>query len=998
MDHAHHGVMEKQQKANGRLRIEPWGIVLALTWSVLVLISYFWNAHQTRSLLVDQVRTELRANFFKDLTFRQWATHHGGVYVPITNTQHPDPYVAFLPERDIVTPSGRKLTLINPALMVRQFNELAREKYGAEGHISGIKPLNPINAPDAWERTAYTQLQQGAEEVTGVSDIKGASYLRLIRPMMMGQECLLCHAQQGFKAGDFSGGVSVSVALAPIEQLFNEKNSVLIGAHFILWLFGLTGIILGKTLLARRVAEREQAHAALAENEQRTRAIVASSLDAIITIDAEGHITGWNEQAELTFGWAAHEVIGVPITETIIPERYRHAHQQGVANALGNSCGMMLNRRVEISAVRRDGAEIPVELSIVTTIIGGSPAFCAFLRDISSRKEVQQKMERDFVMQRTVARVLEITMQEASFTERLTQILKETLSVPWLQLQAKGSVFVVGEDGQSLEMVAHHGMSDETMSRCAVVQFGDCLCGKVALRQEIIHKPCIDHDHDHRSPAMTEHGHYCLPIMSGERLLGVFNLYIVPHHPRSEDELQLLTAVSHAIGAMIQHHEAEQRLRYNAYHDMLTGLPNRPLFNDRLMHCMARHSRHADYLFAVLFLDLDRFKVINDSLGHAVGDRLLVEVAKRLRVFSRPEDTVARLGGDEFTLLLDGIRSPDDASRIAARIHDELRVPYQLDGNEVFAPCSIGIAIGEKNYREAAEVMRDADTAMYHAKQQGGARSVVFGKKMHDRAIERLKTEADLRRALEDGELRVHYQPIFSAISGRIEGFEALVRWPADSERMISPAEFIPIAEETGIILELGLWVLREACRQVGIWQRTLPDCAHLHVSVNLSGRQLMQGDLPDSIDNVLEGLDFNPASLRLEITESVLMANAEVSSKLITQLRQRGIHFYIDDFGTGYSSLSYLHRFPFDALKIDRSFVAKLGSGEEHVKLVETIVAIAQNFGMKVIAEGVELPAQRDKLRHLGCEFLQGYLLAHPLPASEVEALLRQQLPLETV
>lgn len=652
----------------------------------------------------------------------------------------------------------------------------------------------------------------------------------------------------------------------------------------------------------------------------------------------------------------------------------------------------MLNRRVEISALRRDGVEIPVELSIAAIVLDGKPAFSAFLRDISQRKYVEQKMERDYIMQRTVASVLEISMQVAPFEERLTRILQETLSVPWLQLQAKGSVFVIGSNGQSLQMVAHHGMSAKALSRCEVVQFGDCLCGKAALRQEVIYKSCVDHDHDHRFPEMDEHGHYCLPIMSGERLLGVFNLYIDPHHPRSEDEVRLLKAVSHAIGAMIQHHEVEDKLRHNAYHDELTGLPNRILFNDRLTQCMARCARHRDYLFAVLFLDLDRFKVINDSLGHAVGDQLLVEVARRLKAISRPEDTVARLGGDEFTLLLDGIRSEDDASRIAARIHEELRMPYQLEGNEVFAPCSIGIAIGAREYREAAEVMRDADTAMYHAKQQGGARSVVFGEKMHARAIERLKTEAELRRALEDGDLRVHYQPIFSARSGRIEGFEALVRWPADSERMISPAEFIPIAEETGIIVELGLWVLREACRQVGIWQRTLPECAHLHVSVNLSSRQLMQGDLLDSIDAVLEGLDFDPATLRLEITESVLMANAEANSLLIAQLRQRGIRFYIDDFGTGYSSLSYLHSFPFDALKIDRSFVSRLGSGEEYTKLVETIVAIAQNFGMKVIAEGVELPTQRDQLCNLGCEFLQGYLLSHPLPASEVERLLCEQ------
>jgi len=990
--------METQNKPNGRLRIGPWWIVLALAWTVVVLISYLWNAHQTRSLLLDQARIELRANYFKDLTFRQWATHHGGVYVPVTATQQPDPYIAFLPERDIVTPSGRHLTLINPALMVRQFNELAHEQYGAEGHISGIKPLNPINTPDAWERTAYKQLQNGAEEVTGVSEIKDAPYLRLIRPMIMAQECLMCHAQQGFKAGDFSGGVSVSVALTPIERLFEEKNSVLLGAHFFLWLLGLSGITLGKTLLGQHVSEREQAYAALAENEQRTRAIVASTLDAIITIDASGNVTGWNEQAEMIFGWLAREVIGRPITETIIPERFKQAHEQGVAKALAMHNGEMLNRRIEVMAVRRDGVEISIELSLAAITLNGKPAFSAFLRDISQRKKVQQKMERDFIMQQTVATVLEISMQVAPFEERLTKILEQTLSVPWLKLQSRGTVFVVGDDGDTLEMVAHHGISDAIVSGCAHVKFGHCLCGQAAERREILYKSSIDDDHHHHAPEMQEHGHYCLPIMSGERLLGVFNLYLDSGHPRDEEELQLLAAVSHAIGGMIQRHEAETKLQHNAYHDELTGLPNRTLFYDRLTQCLTRRSRQSGYLFAVLFLDLDRFKVINDSLGHGVGDRLLIEVATRLQSISRPEDTVARLGGDEFTVLLDDIRSELDASRIAARIHEELREPYHLDGHQVIAPCSIGIAIGERHYREAAEIMRDADTAMYHAKQQGGARSVIFGEGMHARAIARLKTEADLRRALENGELRVHYQPIFSSSSGHIVGFEALVRWPADSKRMISPAEFIPVAEETGIINELGLWVLREACRQVGVWQRTLPDSAHLYVSVNLSGRQLAQGDLLGCIDNVLAGLDFDPARLRLEITESVLMDNAEVSSRLIAELRERGIHIYIDDFGTGYSSLSYLHHFPFDAVKIDRSFVSRLDSGEEYVKLVETIVAIAHNFNMKVIAEGVEHPAQRDRLCGLGCEYLQGYLLARPLPPAEAEELLRQSLSVETL
>lgn len=977
------------REGRGGLRIGRWGGILAVAWSAVIIVSYFWNAHQARSLLLDQARTELRANFFKDLTFRQWATHHGGVYVPVTETQRPDPYIEFIPERDVVTPSGRLLTLINPALMVRQFNELSRQSYGAEGHLSGIRPLNPKNIPDEWERAAYARLQQGAEEITDIASLNGASYLRLIRPMVMGSECLKCHAQQGFREGEFAGGVSVSVALAPINRLFAEKNSVLMGAHLLLWTLGIGGIGFGSVVLSRRVKERERANAALQENELRTRAIVSSSLDAIVTIDASGVLTGWNEQAAAIFGWQAEEVVGRLLTATIIPERYRQAHEEGVLRAIAKGPGRLMNRRVEITALRRSGEEIPVELSITPISLDGQPAFSAFLRDISLRRHNEEKMARDIIMQRTVATVLEISAQAAPFTERLTQILRETLAVPWLQLQAKGAVFVVGSDGATLEMVAHHGMGEAVLSRCARVVFGDCLCGRSAAERAIIYKAGVDHDHHYHFAGMEEHGHYCLPIMSGERLLGVLNLYLDHDHPRSEEELQLLAAVSHAIGGMIQRHQAEQMLVHNAYHDDLTGLPNRTLLNDRLSQCLARRARHPDYQFAVLFLDLDRFKVINDGLGHSVGDQLLVAVARRLLALSRPEDAVARLGGDEFTMLLDGIHSEADASRVAARIHEELREPFRLEGHEVFAPCSIGIAIGDGRYRDPAEMMRDADTAMYRAKHRGGARSVIFDEKMHTLAVARLKMESELRRALEHGELRVHYQPIVAAATGRIEGFEALIRWPAAADRMIAPDDFIPVAEETGIINELGLWVLHQACRQVRTWQRALPHQADLYVSVNLSGRQLMQPDLLSSIETVLEGVDFDPSALRLEITESVLMGNAEASTALIGQLRQRGIRFYIDDFGTGYSSLSYLHGFPFDALKIDRSFVAKLGSGVEHVKMVETIVAIAHNFGMKVVAEGVETPAELAELRRMGCEYLQGYLFGRPLSAKEAGRLL---------
>ncbi|MDQ3802732.1 MAG: EAL domain-containing protein [Acidobacteriota bacterium] len=437
--------------------------------------------------------------------------------------------------------------------------------------------------------------------------------------------------------------------------------------------------------------------------------------------------------------------------------------------------------------------------------------------------------------------------------------------------------------------------------------------------------------------------------------------------------------------------ESREHFRHAAFHDSLTGLPNRALLADHLRLSIERARRRADHLFAVLFLDLDRFKNINDSLGHAAGDRLLVEVARRLETCMRPTDTVARLGGDEFAVLLDGLDSNEDAVRVAERVQEELARPLYLDGHEVYTTASIGITICTAYYDDPENILRDADTAMYYAKENGKARYELFDAAMHASVVARLQLENDLRRAVENHEFFVHYQPIIALGTGRVAGFEALVRWRHPERGFVSPAEFIPLAEETGLIADIGDWVLYESCRQMSEWRRELPPHSGLTVSVNLSSKQFTQPDLIGRIAHTLRETGLPPQFLKLEITESAVMDNAEVAALMLIQLREKGIQLSIDDFGTGYSSLSYLHRFPVDTLKIDRSFVGRMGEGGENTEIVRTIVTLASNLGMAVIAEGVETREQHEQLNALKCEYGQGYLYSRPVDADAALALIRE-------
>lgn len=671
-------------------------------------------------------------------------------------------------------------------------------------------------------------------------------------------------------------------------------------------------------------------------------------------------------------------------------------------------------------------ARVQAKVSGINLPIPGAKIPLGFLELYSDTYRVFSDDEIDFL--ETVSRVLAIAIERKRSEELLhaqTQILEkvafgasllETFNTLCLLLESKSpttlcSIRLFDKTLNVLRFSAAPSSSEAASPSLEgfPVAEGMASCGTAAHRKTSVFVNDTAQDHlwenfQDLAECYNVRACWSSPFFSRNGdLLGTFALsHSVPCEPTLH-HLQILKTATYLASIAVERHHAAEVLRQQALHDALTGLPNRVFFMEQLKQriqavraCLFLNDPpEQSYEFAVLFLDVDHFKLVNDSLGHNIGDQLLIEIVRLVKRCIRTKDTFARLGGDEFAVLLETIEEVSQARLIADRIRAVLSFPLKLNEHEVFTSVSIGIAHSSNGYTQPEELLRDADTAMYRAKAQGRANYEIFDKEMHTNALSRLHMEMDLRHVVEDlflnntSPLQLYYQPIISLSTGVIVGVEALIRWIHPERGFISPVEFIPVAEETGLIVPIGRWVLHEACNQLRRWQEKPGQAQDLVMSINVSSRQLLQPDFTSQISQILQATQIAASSIKLEITESVLMETATCVTDQLAQMQDLGICLSLDDFGTGYSSLSYLYRFPINNLKVDRSFVDGLGSGQDQI--VQTIIALAHGLGIDVTAEGVETAEQLARLKALGCEFGQGYLFSRPVEPESVELLFSQ-------
>ena len=664
-----------------------------------------------------------------------------------------------------------------------------------------------------------------------------------------------------------------------------------------------------------RIIERKPAEEMLRKVERGYRDLFESVAEALIVVDPRNGVI-------LDANPRAAELFAVPRERMLGTSVHGLWSDGGVARA-----AIARGRRFE-SLLRRSGTvEVVLEVSASGVQYHGEQATLLLAREVTQRVRVLDALR--------------------ASEERYRVLFENNPQPMWVEDADSGGFLAVNEAA-----VRHYGWPREKF---------------LAMRSADLRlDPGAAAEQRNGSPAVERHR-----TASGE----AHDLELSVHEVVFEGRRALLVAATDVTARR----KAQARLLQAAFYDPLTGLPNRALFKDRLEIAFARAKGREATRFAVLFLDLDRFKLVNDSLGHRAGDELLVQIARRIESCRRAGDTVARLGGDEFTLLVEGVAGEEEAISVAERVHRALSPPFVVEGHEVFAGASIGIALGGPATDRVEHLLRDADTAMYRAKVRG-TRHAVFDSSMHERAMAALRLENELRRALERGELRVHYQPIVDVQSGRVQGVEALVRWEHRERGLVPPSEFIPLAEETGLVVPLGRWVLDEACRALSV----LPE--PLSLSVNLSGRQLLQPDFGHELSEMLARCGLAPSRLKLELTESMLIGNGAAALAALNSLRATGVRLCIDDFGTGYSSLSYLHELPIDSLKIDRSFIAAMAEDERKTKIVQTILLLGKGLGIEVVAEGVENAQQVDALKRLGCERAQGYFYARPVPLEQLK------------
>jgi diguanylate cyclase (GGDEF)-like protein/PAS domain S-box-containing protein len=707
----------------------------------------------------------------------------------------------------------------------------------------------------------------------------------------------------------------------------------------------------------RRLFAPRQLDDELRKSEARYRTVLDAAFDAIVTITPDGIVRWFNRGAERIFGYRAEEVVGQPVT-LLMPERYRELCVAGLRSYLRTGEARVVGGTTELVGLRKDGSEFPIEMSLGETHEDGERLFTGIIRDVTERKRFEDALER---LSRQHKMVLEAA-GEGIFGLDLHG------NVTFVNPAASDMMGWSTQDllGRPMHNLVHHTKPDGTpypSEECPI--YAAFTTGTTHSRDDEVfwRKDGTSFPVEYTSNPIFEDG-------------GIVGAVVTFRNITERKALK-------------------EQLQHQAFHDPLTGLPNRALFMDRLERALTRANRRGNKV-AVLFMDLDNFKIINDSLGHKAGDQLLVAVAERLKTCLRSEDTAARLGGDEFTVLVEDVTSVGEVVQIAKRIAEVLQPPFPLGEQEVFATVSTGIALNSTAQEQPADLLRHADLAMYRAKHRGKARYEVFEPSMDAKVVERLILETGLRRALVRQQFRVYYQPIVALENDKVAGVEALVRWEHPQRGLLLPEAFLTIAEETGLIVRIGQWVLREAGKQARIWQERYPGTPPLTVSVNLSPRQFFH---PELVAEVLDESEIDPASLQLEITEGALTTNGTSSTdRKLRDLKRMGVQLAIDDFGLGYSSLSYLKRFPVDFLKIDRSFIAGLGGEPDGVstkdaEIVKAMIDLTHALGLRVIAEGVETSEQLARLRDMKCDFAQGNYFSEPLPSEALAVILAEDL-----
>ncbi len=697
----------------------------------------------------------------------------------------------------------------------------------------------------------------------------------------------------------------------------------------------------------RDITQSYQATEEIAKSEQKYRTIVETTTEGIWVIDRDKKTTFVNQQMAQMLGCTVEEMMGRRLSEFLYENPAEH---------LIDKPSQQKREIHDVKLRRQDGTALWVIISTnpLFDFEGNYTGTLKVVTNITQRKEIEQALSKS--------------------EKRLEGILNSIEDVVW--------------------SASYETWNIEYLNPSAQIVYGwplDKLFSDPYLWLKIVH------------PHDKELVEYNLELLQQKSQID-FNYRIV----RSDGQVRWLYSRSRVIydgqgnpvridginSDITEQKKAEAQLNYNATHDSLTQLPNRLLLMDRLDHALEKMKRNQAFSFAVLFLDLDEFKVVNDSLGHTIGDELLKEIAYRLQECLYADDTLARLGGDEFAILLEDIEHIEDAIKIAERVHQNLIRPFTLKNQEVFINTSIGIALSNAEYEDAADLLRDADTAMFRAKASGKACYAIFDQRMHARAVNRLQWETDLRRAIERQEFQVYYQPIISLETLQLSGFEALIRWQHPQQGLVSPGRFIPIAEETGLIIPMGQWILQEAAQQLKQWQLQFSNYQSLTINVNLSSKQLRDRKLLQTIDEILDKTKLNGSCLKVEITESILMENIALATEILLGLKERDVGICLDDFGTGYSSLSYLHRFPVNTLKIDRSFIIQMRPNNENTEIIRAIVSLAHILGIEIVAEGVETDLQLAQLKWLGCEKGQGYFFAKPLSKKDAGSLLEKPLP----